>query len=365
MGWIYREPVEIIFGRGKKNQILSLISSTPRPFIIASKSALRNHELQHLIEDVLEEDRFTDISPNPDVTEVNACAAKMRERKSSLILAIGGGSVLDLSKAASLLVDDIGEYLGTGKTIPKKKVSVIAFPTTAGTGSEVTAVSVLTDRERGVKMPMLSPEFYPEKAIVDPELLYTLPKEVTASAGIDVLCHAIEGYWSRGRQPITSALAVSAIQTIMEYLPIAYREPENALAREKTAEASLIAGLAFNLPKTTASHACSFPLTNLYKIPHGEACGMTIDFFIKVNREHLAVKELVEVLGYPDAEAFRKAVISIKEQIGLQRGLKEFHLGEKEIEELVTLSHHPNINNNPVEITDDILCELFTELSTY
>ncbi len=365
MSWNYKEPVEIIFGSGERKQLLSYLEETPRPFIIASNSVLRTESFKEILQGVNREDIFSDVSPNPDVEEVNACVRKLKERKSSLIIAIGGGSVLDLSKAASLLVDDIKEYFGTGKELPKKKLSVIAFPTTAGTGSEVTAVSVLTDRKSGRKLPIASDGFYPQKAVIDPELLISLPKEVTASSGIDVLCHAIEGYWSKNRQPITGALAISAIRTILQYLPIAYEHPENLEAREKTAEASLIAGLAFNLPKTTASHACSFPLTNRYGIPHGEACGMTLDFFVDVNKKHPVMHELVKGLGYSNADELKTEILTLKEKIHLTRGLREFDLKKKDIDELVALSHHPNLKNNPVDITDDILRELYQRLAAY
>ncbi len=365
MEWNYRQPVEIIFGIGSIEKIGAMILDYHRPILITTNSMVKNGIANRLLQQWNGEDIFFDVSANPDVEEVNRCSSYIRAHNNDVIVALGGGSVLDLSKAASLKTLDIREYYGTTKQIPQTHIPVIAIPTTAGTGSEVTSVSVLTDRKYGKKLPIASEQFYPQKAVLDPNLLVTLPKEVTASSGIDVLCHAIEGYWSRNRQPVTNALAVYAIRTILTYLPIAYREPDNLAAREKTAEASVIAGLAFNLPKTTSSHACSFPLTNAYGIPHGEACGMTIDLFLHINQEHPSVKELIKALGYRDAEELIGEIWKLKQAIGLTRGLKEFALDDADIEKLVRRSHHPNLDNNPVPITDEMLCKMYHRLCEY
>lgn len=176
-----------------------------------------------------------------------------------------------------------------------------------------------------------------------------------------MLCHAVEDYWSRGHQPICDALAIHSIKLVFEYLPIAYAEPENKTAREKMAEASVIAGLAFTLPKTTSSHACSFPLTSIYHIPHGEACGLTLDYFAMVNRDDEHTKQLVRELGNKDADSFADAILSLKKQLGLRVGLSDLNLSDDEISSLVKLSHHPNMNNNPVEISDEILLDLYNK----
>ena len=121
---------------------------------------------------------------------------------------------------------------------------MIAIPTTAGTGSEVTNVSVLTNRNQGIKAPIASESFYPQYAIVDPTLIWSMPADLTASAGIDVLSHAVEGYWSRLHQPICDVLAVYAAKLVLTNIRTVYKDPNNQAAREKMAAASLIAGLA-------------------------------------------------------------------------------------------------------------------------
>ena len=146
---------------------------------------------------------------------------------------------IPMLQMASVRSDDIRLYHGTGISVPtNKKVRLVAVPTTAGTGSEVTCVSVLSDRESGKKCPIVSDDFYPELAVIDPNLTVSMPPYITASTGIDVLCHAIEGYWSKGHQPICDELAVSAATKVFRWLKKAYEQPDNIEARVNMAEAS-------------------------------------------------------------------------------------------------------------------------------
>ena len=130
-------------------------------------------------------------------------------------------------------------------------------------------------------------------------------------------------------------------------------------------EASVIAGLAFTLPKTTSSHACSFPLTNLLGIPHGEACGLTLDWFVRVNADaqNGRVHRLARLLGFSDPDALADAIDALKRRIGLRTGLRDMHLDDARIAELVRISRHPNLYNNPVEITDDMLETMYRHLA--
>lgn len=362
MNWNYIQPVRIIFGNGRLKELKELLGTAEHPILITDPFFVQNGLAEKLAEQIGGADIFSDISPNPDVSEVNRCSEQIREKGSDVIVALGGGSSLDLAKAASIAQPEIEEF-HRGKQVPKEHLPVIAVPTTAGTGSEVTCVSVLTERRSGRKAPIVSESFYPKAALIDPELTYSLPPSITASTGIDVLCHAVEGYWSRNHQPVCDALAIHAIKNVFAYLPTAYKEPQNAEAREKLAEASVIAGLAFTLPKTTSSHACSFPLTAIYHIPHGEACGLTLDYFMRINREDRHTKGLAAELGYKSVDAFADAVLELKRGLGLRLGLKDLHLSAEQIQELVTASHHPNMENNPVTVTDEILTELYTGLS--
>lgn len=362
MNWNYNQPVKIIFGKGSISEIKNLISAYSNPLLVSDPFFETNGLVNKIKEIGNINFVFTNISQNPDVKQVNQCSNLIINNNVDVIIALGGGSALDLAKASSIAVENIESIHNGAKIIPNRQLPVIAVPTSAGTGSEVTCVSVLTNRATGKKSPIVSEFFYPKYAVIDPELLYSLPPYVTASTGIDVLCHAVEGYWSKGHQPICDALAIHAIKLVFKYLPIAYKEPENPLAREKMAEASVIAGLAFTLPKTTSSHACSFPLTSIYHIPHGEACGLTLDYFAKVNGEDEHTLSLIRELGFDNADAFAEEIFNLKSTIGLRLGLKDLNLSDEDIKNLVAKSHHPNLLNNPVKITDDILWDLYSKL---
>ena len=368
MNWEYVQPVTIKFGNGICKELKSIAEFlgckdgllVSDPFFVSSGLAEQIiSESDGLLTGI-----YGKVSANPDVEEVDACAEVIKNNKHGFVVALGGGSALDCAKAAAsicLTQDSIRKYHGTGVLMPQEHLTLIAIPTTAGTGSEVTCVSVLTDHKNGKKSPIVSNGFYPSVAIIDPELTYSMPPKVTASTGIDVLCHALEGFWSKSHQPICDALALYACKLVFTYLKRAYLDGEDKEAREKMAEASVIAGMAFTLPKTTASHACSFPLTNLYHIPHGEACGLTIDYFAKVNAsvENSRLEKFAKELGFSDVVEMAETIHTLKEDMGLRNDLKDLNLTEKQIQELVRISRHPNLYNNPVEITDDMLQEMY------
>jgi len=307
---------------------------------------------------------YSNVSANPDVTECDACAAVLKENSCDFVVALGGGSVMDCAKAAATvcLTDCSVECLiGQGKQIPQKHLPIIAIPTTAGTGSEVTCVSVLSDHSKGLKFPVSSDGFYPTVAIVDPELTYSLPAYMTACTGFDALCHSIEAYWSIHHQPICDALAVHAARLVLSNLLNAYRHPDDVTAREKMAEASVVAGLSFAMPKTTSAHACSYPLTNLLGIPHGEACALTITHWLRFNAANGSDRPLAlaQALGYADVNALADAIEDLRAKTGLLSNLKQYRLNDVQFEALVQGSKHPNLRNNPVTVSEDDLRAIY------
>ena len=373
MEWNYTQPVNIRFGKGRRKEIKELSESlgAKNGLLVADPFFFTNG----LVDEILEQSNgaltasFGELSPNPDVTEVDACADVIREKNIGFVVALGGGSSMDCAKAAAsiaLTEDSIRKYHGTGVAMPQEHLPLIAIPTTAGTGSEVTCVAVLSDHANGKKSPIVSDGFFPDYAIIDPELTYTMPPKVTAGTGIDVLSHALEGFWSKGHQPVCDACALHAADLVFKYLYRAYENPSDEEAREKMCEASVIAGLAFTLPKTTASHACSFPLTNLHHIPHGEACGLTLDYFARINAkgpEGGRIDDFAKRLGFKDTSDMADAIHELKEKLHLRNDLKDLKLSEEQIADLVRISRHPNLYNNPVEITDEMLDEMYRYLA--
>jgi len=371
MTWEYIQPVRIIFGNGtlaRLNDETNRLGGK-RGMLITSRS----FEKRGMVEQIMQNSEgriacyYSEVSANPTVEECDACARLLRDNLCDFVVALGGGSVMDCAKAAATFCTSdkkATEYLGTGLAIPTSHLPLIALPTTAGTGSEVTSVSVLSDHERGIKAPLSADGFYPTLAIVDPELTLTLPPHTTACTGFDVMCHAIEGYWSRNHQPVCDTLAIKALRMAIDNLEKAFNHPDDTEARERMAEASLTAGLAFNLPKTNSAHACSYPLTNWLGIAHGEACAMTITHFMRYNAEHgdPRTETLARLVGFNDAHALADHLDGMRQRTGMMMNLTQFHLDTQQSEKLANAFKHPNLKNNPVEVSDDFLRELVDKL---
>lgn len=307
---------------------------------------------------------YCDIRPNPELRFTDDCAAQIREHGLDFVVALGGGSVLDSAKAAAAIAREgksIRHYFGTKHPLPANGLPVIAIPTTAGTGSEVTSVSVLSDGDR--KLPLGAPSLSAKLAIVDPELTLSLPPYLTACTGMDALCHAIEGYSSIHHQPICDTLAIRAAKLIFENLETAVQDGSNREARRALAEASVLAGLSFALPKTTGPHACSYPLTAQYGIPHGEACGLTIDWFLRINREIPRIQALADALGFADVSGLADRIGALRQTIGLRSTLADQNLSAEQIHKLAQDSVHPNLANNPAPVTVPMLEDMYRNLA--
>jgi len=368
--WVYRQPVEIHFGLGSIQYLRDAIRCVEgsRGLLVTSPSFVRKGEDQIMIglsEDLISR-VYSEVTPNPDVEHCDKCAGMLREDRCDFVVALGGGSVIDCAKLAASVCrsDKPASFYLDGNPLPDDSLPVIAIPTTAGTGSEVTSVAVISDHSRGIKVPLCSDRFYPRVAIVDPALTVGMPPYLTACTGFDALCHAIEAYWSRNHQPICDALAIKAARLVLDNLVEACNS--SIKARVNMAEASLIAGLAFAQPRTNSSHVCSYPLTGRYGIPHGEACAMTIDHFIRLNASKGCerTKSLAMALGFYTPEALAVEISNMKRNCGLRLGLAEYNLSHDDIDALAGACLHPNMCNNPVKVSYDDLLSIFTTLVT-
>jgi|UniRef100_UPI003FF0547F alcohol dehydrogenase class IV len=220
---------------------------------------------------------FDGITGEPTDTMIENGVEMLKSSGCDFIIGIGGGSPLDSAKAiAAMAVNEgsIADYNGkeiTGETLP-----LAAIPTTAGTGSEATKFTVITDSEKGIKMLLKGDVLVPKLAIVDSSFTVGAPKSVTSATGLDALTHAVEAYTSRKAFSMTDTLAVSAVKRIMKYLPIAYKEPDNSLAREQMSIAALEAGICINNSSVTIVHGMSRPIGALFHVPHGMSNAMLL-----------------------------------------------------------------------------------------
>lgn len=356
--WRYQQPTEIGFGLGVRKSLPEHVARLGTRPILVTDGGLARLAIVSETQDMLGVDVevFAGVEPNPTVTAVDDLAERILQLGIDVVVAIGGGSSLDTAKAAcsvALQGGPVRQYHSEGAALDDRHLPLIALPTTAGTGSEVTPVSVLGDPEKGVKAPLVHDNFFPAVALVDPELTVTMPRSVSASTGFDALAHAIEGYWSKNHQPICDALALRAVKLVFEHLAAALQDGADLQAREGMSLAALLGGMAFQAPKNAAVHACSFPLSNDLHLPHGTACAVTLDHFIRFNAPAMGGRgtALAQAAGCQTMEELADAVGDMKSASGLPTTLAEVGLSPEDIPRVVEGSFHPLIENNPRPVT--------------
>ena len=367
--WTYKQPTQIRFGVGARKTLPELAAQFGSRPVLITDSALRDTAMVNEALASLGPNArlFSDIEPNPTVTSVDRAVSEIAANRCDVVFAIGGGSSLDCAKAAAAVAAQGGsarEYHTGGRKLDANSLPMIAMPTTAGTGSEVTPISVLDDPESGVKAPLVHDSLFPRVALVDPELTVTMPRYVTACTGLDALAHAVEGYWSKNHQPICDLMALEAVKLIVRYMPIVLKDGADLDARTGMSQGALLGGLAFQLPKNAAVHACSYPLCIIYHLPHGAGCALTLDHFMKFNAEVMGErgKALARAAGVEDMAALSGIVADLKRQAGLPTRLSEIGVTKESLDELVQSSFVPMMKNNPRDVTASDLRSLYEEM---
>ena len=314
------------------------------------------------------------IKPNPTVSNVNAGVKAFAESGADFILAIGGGSSIDTSKAIGIITNnpefsDVVSLEGVAPT-QKKSVPIIALPTTAGTAAEVTINYVITDEVNEKKMVCVDPNDIPAIAIVDAELMYTLPKGLTASTGLDALTHAIEGLITKGAWEMSDMFEIKAIEMITRYLETAVFEPTNAEARNGMAVAQYIAGMAFSNVGLGVVHGMAHPLGAIFDIPHGVANALLLPIIMEFNAP-AALDKYVEIAkamkvykeGMSQEEAARAAVDAVRAlsvRVGIPQHLSELGIKESDLDKLATAAIADVCTpGNPREVTKEIILDLY------
>ncbi len=320
---------------------------------------------------------YSEIKPNPTVTNVKQGVEAFKASGADCIIAIGGGSSMDTAKGIGIVANnpefsDIVSLEGCAPT-KKKSVPIIALPTTAGTGAEVTINYVIIDEERQAKMVCVDPNDIPAVAIVDPELMYSLPKGLTAATGMDALTHAIEGYITKGAWVMSDMYELQAIKMIAENLPIAVDEPTNPVGREGMALAQYIAAQAFSNVGLGLVHGMAHPMGSLHDIPHGVANALLLPTIMEFNMPEciekfgiIAKTMGVNTDGMTPEEAAKAAVDAVKAlsiRVGIPLTLTELGIKEEDIPALAAQAITDVCTpGNPRDVTEAEIIELYKKV---
>jgi len=375
----FLSPRKIVFGIGSRKDMAKEIRRLEgsKPLIVTyaePKLASTVEEIVKILHgDGMDSAVYSRAEPEPRIEVAENLATYARKGRFDVVIGIGGGSVMDLAKIASMSLTNpkpVREYLGVD-LVPKKGVPLICAPTTAGTGSEVTMFSVLSVGKK--KMDVVSPHIIPDVALVDPFLTATMPPELTAGTGMDALSQAIETVTSLAATPLTDCLALTAIQLTAKWLRVAYNDGGDIEARSGMALAANLSGLAFGSGKLTLGHSLSQTFGPVRKISHGVSCGVALpyvmDFYLPVIPEKLSlIAEAmgVETRGLPVSEAAKagiRFVVRLVEDVGIPVSLKALGFEKGEMAELAEtcVKEWPR-PNSPRELTGGAVREVFEKM---
>jgi len=381
----FRVPGVLVTGSGSSEQVGAEIRklNVARGLIVTDRVLVKLGALEG-IHRSLEQNNISGITfegvfTEPTLDFVSQGLAAYRDNDCNFLLAFGGGSAIDTAKAISVLTANpgaIADYKGIGK-IPEKGAPLVAIPTTAGTGSEVTPFTIITDTETDVKMLIGSPFLMPDVAIVDPSLTLSMPPGLTAATGIDALTHAIEAYVSIKSQPMTDIFCLSAIELIAGNLKQAWTDGSNLPAREKTMLGALQAGIAFGNSSVALVHGMARPIGAYFHVPHGASnaaiLAEVMAFSLSGNPARYAdiAVAMGEVTGgLSDKEAAELSVVAVRrliEEIEVP-SLRQLGVDKARLEELAPRMADDALasgspGNNPRPATRDEIVALY--LSAY
>lgn len=372
-----RSPRQLLEGHGTVEAIGPLTASIARRVLVVTDEVVTRLDgfrsaMASLKASGVEAVLFDGARADVPLDLIETCRVRALDVAPDAIIAIGGGSVIDLAKlVAAVLVhpgsprDWYGENLIPGPTVP-----VVAVPTTAGTGSEVTTVAVLSDPDRALKVGISSVHLIPTYSVCDPDLTVTCPPRVTAEAGIDAVCHAVEAltvadrdpHWSDavdgvsiGRNSVSDARAVAALELLASGLPAAVQDGSDAEARDRTMRGATLAGRAFAHSGVGLNHALQYPLGARTGTSHGLGVGLLIPFVLTEQRTDIAAEltTMSSVVGAGDADGFLTWIRELALRIGLPRSLRDIGVGLGDVEDLASLTLQVTrlIRNHRGEVT--------------
>lgn len=370
------------FGRGAREELATEIKNRgfKKVFLVSDKSLVEAGVCSK-VEEVLNNagvpyDLYDEIKPNPTIKNVLDGVDACKKSKADLIVAVGGGSSIDTAKGISIVMTnperaDIKSLNGASNTV-NRGMPLIALPTTAGTAAEVTINYVITDEDAKIKMVCVDPNDIPILAIVDSELMASMPKSLAAATGMDALTHAVEGYITKAHNDMSDMFHMQAIKMIFKYLPLAVNE-KDPVAVEKMGMAQYIAGMGFSNVGLGIVHSMAHQLGAVYDTPHGIANAMLLPTVMRFNGEDSATagrfREILVNIGRPDAKdlndqdvinTFVWMISELSKAVGITTTIKDYGAKEEDFEMLAEKAmNDPCKPGNPREVTKEDFIELY------
>ncbi len=361
-----------ILGREKGIEKLAELAGDPQgTVVVASVGTVQRLGLKDTIS---EKTRYVScFSANPTVEDLHKCLTELDGYPVTRMICVGGGSAMDMGKALCAMLGMEGgvpkSYDALCGAIEKKEyqaesraVELIAVPTTAGTGSEVTQWATVWDKRNGRKLSVDMPALAPDLAVIVPQFTVDLPARLTLSTGLDAMAQAMESFWAKARSPLSQALALDGIRYIYRCLPLVLSEPKNVQYREGMCMGALLSGLAFSKTRTTACHSISYPITMRHGIEHGFAVAVTLEEMARINQSAVPeIESIYEIFG--GLNAFQRWMATVIQQI---QPLRLSAMGIREVD-LAVLAENAftqgRMDNNPVTLSqmdvEEILHRVF------
>jgi alcohol dehydrogenase class IV len=373
----FKSAHQLITGNGAAQELSGQLSKlgVKNPFIVTDKGVSHSGTLS-IITDQLSENNYgvyDDIPPEPEVSVVQTCVEVFQRGNHDGLVAVGGGSAMDTAKCVAVMAEhesDLESLFGENM-VRQRSMPLIAIPTTAGTGSEVTNIAILSDPVAQVKRGIVSDFLLPDVAIVSPEMTLSCPRNVTAASGVDALVHAIEAYLSNFSSPITDALAVKAMALIIHALPKAFSEPDNLEAREDMATGSLLAGLAFGNAGVGAVHALAYPLGGRYHISHGVSNALLLPYVMEYNKPVCLERfyDIAQAFGEPvhnmtQLQAADQVMVRLRKlchDVEIPKNLSELNIPKGDIHQMAEEAFNVKrlLRNNPRALTVDDITAIY------
>ena len=370
------------FGKGSREELIGEIQKRgfKKVFFVTDKS-LEEAGVSKKVTDLLDNahipyDTYSDIKPNPTIKNVTDGVKACKKSGADVIVVVGGGSSMDTAKGISIVMTnperaDIKSLNGASNTV-NRGMPVIALPTTAGTAAEVTINYVITDEDAEIKMVCVDPNDIPILAIIDSDLMATMPKSLAAATGMDALTHAVEGYITKAHNDMSDMFHMQAIKTIFKYLPQAVNDKDE-VAIEKMGMAQYIAGMGFSNVGLGIVHSMAHQLGAVYDTPHGIANAMLLPTVMRFNGEDPATaqrfREILMQIGRPDAEhlndqdvinTFVWMISELSKAVGIHTTIKDYGAKEEDFEMLAEKAmNDPCKPGNPREVTKQDFIDLY------